>query len=187
MKESTKRLVVSLGSLFFMASSLYVFASLISPIFVEIQELRGSRQAVTALLADYEAAIEAQESILARYEGMDALQNTFSEIIPLEENIPSLLNQIYGLAVLNEVAVNSVDFQKLPTQIVEASSLVKPHGIIQATIRCVSNYENMKRYLGALETNIRLINIAMINITEGFAENPILSYTITIEAYYQTQ
>jgi len=41
--------------------------------------------------------------------------------------------------------------------------------------------------LGALETNIRLINVTAINITEGFMENPILSYTITIEAYYQTQ
>jgi len=187
MKDPIKRLIVSLGSLAFISGSLYVFTSLINPMFTEIQELRGKKQAVTTLLADYEAAIEARDAILIRYEGMAALQDTFSEVMPSEENIPSLLNQIYGLAALNEVTVNFVDFQKLPIQITEANSFIKPRGTIQATIRCLSNYENMKRYLGALETNIRLINVTAINITEGFMENPILSYTITIEAYYQTQ
>ncbi len=187
MKESTKRLVVSLGSLFFIASSLYVFASLINPMFTEIQELRGKKQAVTTLLTDYEAAIKALDSVLAQYKDKAILQDTFSAIIPLEENIPSLLNQLYGLASLKEVSIDSVEFQKLPAQIMEANPLVKPRGVIQATVRCRSNYENMKRYLGALETNMRLINITAVNITEGFKENPILSYTITIQAYYQTQ
>jgi len=187
MKEPIKRLIVSLGSLFFIAGSLYVFTSLISPTFTEIQGLRGTKQAVTTLLADYEEAIEARNAILIKYEGLVALQDTFSEVMPSEENIPSLLNQLYGLASLNEVTVDSIDFQKMPIQIAEADSLVKPRGTIQATIRCVSNYENMKKYLRALETNVRLMNITSINITEGFTENPILSYTITVEAYYQTQ
>jgi len=187
MKESTKRLVVSLGSLFFIASSLYVFAILINPMLAEIQKLRSTKQATIILLADYEAAIKALDDVLARYKDKAVLQDTFSAIIPPEENIPSLLNQIYGLASLKEVLVDSVEFQKLPAQIMEAEPLVRPRGVIQATIRCVSNYENMKRYLGALETNVRLINIMAVNIVEGFKEDPILSYTITIEAYYQTQ
>ena len=187
MKDPIKRLIVSLGSLVFIAGSLYVFASLINPTFAEIQKLRGTRQAITTLIADYEAVVEARNAILIRYEDMADLQDAFSEAMPSEENIPSLLNQLYGLAVLNEVAVDSIDFQKLPIQIAEEDSLVKPYGTIQATIRCVSDYENMKRYLGALETNMRLMNVTMVNITEGFTEDPILSYTITIEAYYQTQ
>jgi len=187
MKESTKRLVVSLGSLFFIASSLYVFAALINPMLAEIQRLRGTKQATIILLTDYEAAIKALDSVLAQYKDKAFLQDAFSTILPPEENIPSLLNQLYGLANLKGVLVDSVEFQKLPAQIMETDPLVKPRGVIQATIRCVSNYENMKRYLGALETNIRLINITSVNITEGFKEDPILSYTITIEAFYQTQ
>jgi len=187
MQESTKRLVISLGSLVFIAGSLYVFTTLINPTFAEIQELRGKRQATTTLLANYEAAVEAANSVLARYEGLTALQNTFSVVVPLEASIPSLLNQLYGLASLSEVAVDSITFQELPIQTARENSLVRPYGTIEATIKCTSNYENMKKYLRALETNARLINITSLNIAEGFETNPVLSYTVTIEAYYQTQ
>jgi len=187
MQGSTKRLVISLGSLIFITGSIYVFAALINPAFGEIQELRGEKQAIMTLLTDYEEAIEAANSVLLRHKGLANLQNTFSAVIPLEANIPSLLNQLYGLASLSEVTVNVITFQELPIQIARENSLVRPYGTIQATIKCVSSYENMKKYLEALETNARLMNITSVNITGGFEANPVLSYTITIEAYYQTQ
>ena len=187
MQGSTKRLVISLGSLIFITGSIYVFAALINPAFGEIQELRGEKQAIMTLLTDYDEAIEAANSVLSRHKGLANLQNTFSAVIPLEANIPSLLNQLYGLASLSGVTVDAITFQELPIQTARENSLVRPYGTIQATIKCVSNYESMKKYLGALETNARLMNITAINITGGFEANPILSYNITIEAYYQTQ
>ena len=187
MKDPLKRLIASLGSLVLIIASLYVVVSLISPTFKEIQKLREKKYATTIVIADYEAAIKARDNIISRHKDLVALQEAFSRVLPPEKDISSLLHQLHGLAVLNNVTIDSINFQKPPIQIAKADSLIKPYGTIQATIRCVSNYENMKRYLDSLETNLRLINIKTINITEGFRQNPILLYTLVIEAYYQTQ
>jgi hypothetical protein len=64
-KESTKRLIVSMGSLVCVALSLYVYSSLISPKLSEIQELRGRRQA-TLPPADYETAIQEKNRVISR-------------------------------------------------------------------------------------------------------------------------
>ncbi|MFA4999125.1 MAG: hypothetical protein WC519_00020 [Parcubacteria group bacterium] len=184
MKESTKRLIVLLGSLVFVAGALYVFAKLISPKFSEIQTLRGQRQSISALLADYETAIQEKNRVLARYENVSALRSVFSEVVPPTEDVPSFMNQLYGLAKLNEVTVDSIEFQELSLQTTSAGSLAKPYGTVQATIKCASKYENMKAYLSAIETNIRLMDVTSINITEGFDNDPILVYTMTVSAYY---
>lgn len=176
-----------MGSLVCVALSLYVYSSLISPKLSEIQELRGRRQATLTLLADYETAIQEKNRVISRYQSVETLQKVFDEVVPPSHNIPSLLNQINGLAELSEVSVDSVEFQELPLQTTTSKSLVKPYGTIQANIKCASNYQSMKAYLAAIETNVRLMNIKTVTITEGFADNPTLIYTIAVEAYYLTE
>jgi hypothetical protein len=188
MKQSTKRLYVSLGSLVLIAGSLYVYATLIKPEFLEIQTLRGERQAQSRLLADYKTTIEETNRVLAKYESVSVLQDNFSEVIPPSENIPSFLNQVYGLASLNNVFIDSIEFQYLPIQSVPAGSLIKPFGTLRALVTSSSNYEDMKGFISSLETNIRLMDIDSINISEGaIGSDPMLSYTLVVDAYYQTQ
>jgi Tfp pilus assembly protein PilO len=185
-KESTKRLAVSMGSLVLIALSLYVYSSLISPQLSELQELRGKRQATLAALSDYETAIQEKNRVISRYQSVEPLQSVFDEVVPPDQSIPSLLNQLYGLAKLNNIFVDSVEFQEMPLQTTTSRSLVKPYGTIQANIKCASDYESMKAYLAAIETNVRLMNVRTVTVTEGFGDNPTLSYTIAVEAYYIT-
>lgn len=188
MKSSAKRLYVSLGSLVFIAGALYVYATLIRPEFSEIQALRGERQAQSVLLADYKTTIEETNRVLAKYESVSALQEIFSEVVPPNENIPSLLNQVYGLASLSNVLVDSIEFQYLPIKSVSAGSLIRPLGTLRVSATCVSGYEDMKSFISSLETNVRLMNVDVINISEGATgEDPMLAYTLTVDAYYQTQ
>ena len=186
-KESTKRLAVSMGSLLLIVGSLYVYSSLISPQLSALQELRGKRQATMALLSDYETAIQEKNRVISRYQSVETLQSVFDEVVPPDQNVPSLLNQLYGLAKLNDIFVDSVEFQEMSLQTTTSKSLVKPYGTIQANVKCSSDYAAMKNYLGAIETNVRLMNIRTVTVTEGFGDNPTLSYTITVEAYYLTE
>jgi len=187
MKDSEKRLITSLGSLVCVAGAIYIYASWISPEIVEIQKARSEKQAVHKIRADYESVLQEKIRVIARYQDLVAIQEVFSRVVPQGENMPSFLNQLYGLASLNDVSINSMTFNTLPLQTQKESSLIRPHGTIQATIRSTSTYEDMKKYLNAIETNIRIMNITAINITDGFKEDPILSYTITVETYYLAQ
>jgi len=176
-----------MGSLLLIVGSLYVYSSLISPQLSVLRELRGKRQATMALLSDYETAIQEKNRVISRYQSVETLQNVFDEVVPPGQNVPSLLNQLYGLAKLNNIFVDSVEFQEMPLQTTTSKSLVKPYGTIQANIKCSSDYASMKNYLSAIETNVRLMNIRTITVTEGFSDDPTLSYTIAVEAYYLTE
>jgi hypothetical protein len=115
------------------------------------------------------------------------MEDVFNEVVPDKPNVPSFLNQIYGLAKLSDVSVDSINFQEMPLQVAEEGSLVRPYGSIQATVKCSSNYEDMKTYLSAIETNKRLMDTKIISIDGGFVDKPELSYTITVEAYYLSE
>lgn len=187
MKESAVRLYTSLGSLLMIVASLYVYSSFISPEIAEVQRIRGEKHAQELLLGNYEGMIGETNRIIGKYESLAALRDIFSEALPLEEDIPSFLNQVYGLAELNNVLVGSIDFQYLPIQTAEAGSITKPIGSIRATVRCASDYENMKNFMSAIETNVRLMDIAAVDIGEGFKADPTLAYTLTVDTYYQTK
>jgi Tfp pilus assembly protein PilO len=187
MKESTQKLLVSLGSMLLIVASLAVFAGSISREISAIKELRSKRQATEELLVNYETAIQETNKIIAKYQNMEGMGETLNEVVPSKPDVPSFLNQIYGLAKLSDVSVESIGFQEMPLQVSEEGSLIRPYGSIQATVNCLSSYENMKTYLGAIETNKRLMNTKAVNIEDGFAEDPELSYIITVEAYYLSE
>ncbi len=187
MKGSEQRLITSLGSLALIAGALYIYASWISPEFNEIQKMRGEKQALNNVLSDYEAIMQKKISVIARYRDLTGVQEVFSKVMPATQEKPSFLNQLYGLASLNGVLISAIDFSELPLQIRAGDSLVRPYGTIQATIRGNSTYDNLKKYLGALQANVRIMNITAVNITDGFKDSPMLSYTITVETYYLAQ
>jgi Tfp pilus assembly protein PilO len=184
MNASTQKLLVSFGSMLLIAGSLGVFAGLIMPQISAIKELQGKKQATSALLADYEEAIQETNRIIAKYQSVDNLDTVFNEVIPETPDVPSFLNQVYGLAKLNEVSVDLIDFQEMPLQVAEEKSLIRPYGSVTANVKCASNYEEMKEFIKTIETNTRLMNIKSITINGGFTKDPELSYTMTVEAYY---
>jgi Tfp pilus assembly protein PilO len=184
MNTSTKKLIVSLGGLLLVVGSLGIFIGSIMPQISTIKELQGKRQATADLLENYGEAIQETNRIISKYQSVDNLDTVFSEVIPEKPDVPSFLNQVYGLAKLNDVFIDLIDFQEMPLQVAEEGSLIQPYGSVRASIRCVSDYEEMKSYLNAIETNTRLMNVKLINIDGGFTSEPKLSYTITVEAYY---
>ena len=185
MKDSTKRFYSLIASFAMAIGALVVYTTMISPAFMEVQELRGERQAKEDTYNDYKETIEATNSVLARSQSLSALTDAFNQSIPSSESIPSLLNQVYGLAKMNNVSVGSIDFQTLPIAIVPSDSIIQPLGKVRTTVKCVGNYSDMKNYVRALETNVRLMDIDSLDVSDGNKPNPALIYTITVDAYYQ--
>jgi len=185
MKDSTKRFYSLIASFAMAIGALFVYTTMINPVLTEVQNLRGERQAKQNTFDDYKETIEATNSVLARTRSLSALTEAFNQSLPSSESIPSLLNQLYGLARLNNVIVTSIDFQTLPIEVTSPDSIAKPLGKIRSTIKCVGNYADMKDYAKSLETNIRLMDIDSLDIADGNRQNPSLVYTITVDAYYQ--
>lgn len=184
MSPSTNRLIISLGGLVFILASLYVYSTFISPQLVVIQKLRGRQAALLNRFYEYEKAIDNQGNRINEFKRVEQVQERFTQILPTSPEVPMMLNQLYGLAALNDISIDAIEFQKQALQVDRSDSLANPYHAIRAVIKSSGTYENMKNYLSNIETNIRLMRVISINIGDGFKRDPILSYIITVEAYY---
>lgn len=188
MKASTQRFYSLLLSLVFVLGSVFAYVSFIGPEIQKIASLRGEKIAVESTLSDYQKAVDETNKLLSRYKSLADLESSFASAIPTTEEIPSLINQISGLAKLNKITVSSIDFQYPPLDTKKQSELIKPFSTIRTSVKFSGTYLDMKNFIAALESNVRLMDVASISISDGGKKNnPVLSYALTVDAYYQSQ
>lgn len=186
MKDSTKRLYSSLLSLGLLAGSFYVYFTLIAPEFSSIQELRGIRLKKQLDLAEFKKASEETKKLQVTYQSVEAFKSNLSQLLPTSESIPSLMTQVYGLAALNEVTVSGVDFQSVAPES-STDRLVSPVAKVVVSVRLSAKYDDMKRFIKDLESNLRIFDIRSVSISGGGKKDPMLDINLNFDAYYQTK
>lgn len=183
MKPALKRLIGVSTSLIFFIGSIVVFTGFIVPTATEVQELRGRRDALSTLLEEESARIETVRNLFQEFGSVSTLKNTLARALPVGEEIPSLINQLHGIAKVSGVAIDSLDIS-LPAIKQTQKSAVEPLGEVQVSFNLTGNYASIKSYIQAIETNVRIMDVERIGI-QGGTEDTILKYNIVVKAYYQ--
>ena len=98
MKPAVKRLIGVFGSLALLVGALTVFSVLILPATATIQELRGEKVALTNLYNNERRTVDAVGEVFEKFGSVFNLQDTLSRALPTQEDIPSIVNQINGIA-----------------------------------------------------------------------------------------
>ena len=188
MKESSIRFYISLGSLALFVGSIIVYSTMVSPILSEIQQLRGQRAAQIEAYNNYKNTIEETNKAIAKYQSIAEVGNALAEVVPLKEETPSLMNQLYGLARITNILIGSIEVQYMPLEATTKEQVLRPTGTVRVAVKCSGSYGDMKEYLKAIESNARLMDIYSLDISEGAKKgNSQLQYTIIVDAYYQTK
>lgn len=185
MKPAVKRLIGVFGSLALLVGALTVFSVLILPATATIQELRGEKVALTNLYNNERRTVDAVGEVFEKFGSVFNLQDTLSLALPTQEDIPSIVNQINGIAKATGVIIDSIDLKLLPINVSSKDDAFKPVGTVRITIDLEGAYESIKLYLDSIETNVRIMDVQMFEV-EGDTESEVLKYTIEIDAYYQT-
>lgn len=186
MKSSTKRFYSLLLGICLLVGALFVFSSFVGPEYSEIQRLRGERQAKLDLLKDYQVTADALNSLLNKYRSVAELQNTLALSLPLSEQAPGVFNQLQGLAIGNNLRMDSLSFQYLPVEYNDQTSILKPVGVLRVAVKAVGTYDNFKKFLQAVETNVRILDVASLTLEGGgVVRNPSLTYNLVVDTYYQ--
>ncbi len=186
LKDSTKRLYSSLLSVTLVAGSLYVFISMVIPSYNFTQELRAEKASKEKILVEYKKALEETNRLRATYSSIEQFQSQLNQFLPIKEDLPPVVNQVYGLAALNEVVLSGMDFQIRASETsASKKSLVYPNSGIAISTRVTGNYDNVKRFIGDLETNLRLFDVSSINISGGGKKDAKLEAALTFDTYFQ--
>lgn len=185
MKPAVKRLIGVFGSLALLIGALTIFSALILPVSNTIQELRGEKAALSELYNQERVTIEVIRGIFEQFGGVSNLQDTLSLALPVQEDVPSIVNQINGIAKASGVIIDSIDLKLLPINVLSQDDAFRPVGTVRITLDLEGAYESIKLYLDSIETNVRIMDVQLLEV-EGGTESEILKYTIEIDAYYQT-
>lgn len=121
-------------------------------------------------------------------------------VLPLEKDIPNLIVQFEALASENGLILEGLDFvepivvkkrrvaaeEKLAVQ-----EKPKPYKQLDVSLKLSGSYQSFKSFLGALEYNVRLMDIESINFssekkeTEEVEGAELFSFDVSLKVYYQ--
>ena len=188
MKASTKRFSSILLAILIFIASLFIYSSLIRPAYSEIKSLRAEIASRLKLINKNEVFVQQVKKLLTEYQDVAKVQETTSLILPLEQNTPQTVNQINGLSEFNKLTIEFLSVQQLAIKPSDQPGLVKGLGVLRYNLRLTGTYENFKLFLQAAETNVNLMDLVSLKIeqaTKSAQDN--LSYTITMDTYYQAE
>jgi len=188
MKASTKRIFSILISILMLIGSLFVYASLISPTYSQIKDLRAEVASRLDFIAKNETYIQQVQKVLSEYQDITKTTETTSLILPLEQDVASGVNQIAGLSTNNKLTIELLGVQQLSIKPSNQSNLIKGLGTLRFNFRLMGSYENFKSFLRALETNITLMDLMNLKIESAPKPKSGVTnfyYTMTVHTYYQ--
>ena len=186
MKPSTYRLISILGSVGLLIGAVVVYSNFVMPTYSDIQTLKDKQMADENLLNDQRDAVNAVNKLRDQYQSLTDIQNSIAMVLPSREEVPSIVQQIQGIAGLNNMTITGLSLQYPPSKAVPKDSLVKPVSIVRITVKLTGDYRNLKSYLEGLEINIRLMDVNSLSIDGGGAAGKTaLNYSLIIDAYYQ--
>ena len=186
LKDSTKRLYSSILALTLISGSFYMFFTMVIPEYNADQDLRSKKATEEKVLVEYQKALEETNRLKATYSSVEQFKSQLNQFLPVKEELPPIVNQSYGLASLNNVALSGIDFQVKPSEeSINKKVLAHPNSKVTITVRATGKYNDLKRYIGDLETNLRLFDLQSINITGGGKKDNPLEASLSFDAYYQ--
>lgn len=187
MKSSTKRALSLLLSAALLLVSLVFYATLIRPEYQTAQELRAELASRSVLLVDQSSTIAQVERLISEYQSVSRLEDNFSLALPEEEQVSSLLAQFNAFSQISGLTIQSVNFTYLalkpaPTKL----SFSRGYGTLRLDLKLLGSYNGFKRFLQALETNIRVMDVSGLRVeTAGRSDQDLFVYTLSVDTYYQ--
>ena len=183
MKASTKRTIMALASLVFLIAAIYIYAVLMKPSYADVLELASMRAGRQENVKNFSALNEEFQNVFNEYKNIDEIGKRFSIFMPLKIDLSYVINQITGIARLNNVEIQSFSFK--PMAIKPTNSLVKGMGTMRVELKMAGTYENFKSFLRNIETNFLITDIVNFKIdVQPNTSN--LTIILTIDTYYQT-
>ena len=180
MRTSTKRILsILLSSIFFIAF-IVVVTSLVKPEFEQVMENRGEFYSKKKVFEDQQEAVGKVEQLIQETKSFNQLKQTVSLAVPLEKQIPDILNQLNAISRTSNVSITS--FRSNLQAFEEGSSqLARRLGIIRIELAVSGDYGNLKNFLRFLESNVRVFNVKSFIISQGIRQQ----FLFQAETYYQ--
>lgn len=193
MSASAKRFYSLLASLALLVGAVIIYSSYIVPLFSEVKNLRGEVAGEQGQAQQLSAISQNMSRLSVEYQNSAAMQSTISAILPTKEEIPTIINQLQGLAASNSVSISSISLQYLPVNFSSPGSIVQAVGNMAVSMQGSGSYKGINSFVDSLGNNIRLFDISSLSLSSATAAGTqksatqALSFDMVINTYYEIQ
>lgn len=195
MKQSLKRLLSLILALFMIVAAFIVFFQFTQPEYRGIQIVLGEQSGRLAFIEKQESAISQVKKLIDAYKGDLDFQVLVSNSFPQDPETSGAISQLSGLIELNNLSLKSFSVQKTKAQQANiaaqaatggSGNLVKPISTLTFKLELLGTYEDMKRLIDNIETNIRIFDVKNFSLTPAAKSNQNLyNYSLEVATYYQ--
>ncbi len=194
-------------ALAFLVAALFTFFDFIQPTYGHLQTKKGTELSSENFLSNEQQIVGQAKTLISQYENEGAVQDSLALAMPSGPNIASALAQVYGIALNNNVAIQSVGITspmvELQNQAQQAGASAglpagqgtKQMGTFSLQIAAAGSYENFKSFLSQLEMNIRIFDLTALSIQPpqsgvlngkgSAASSDLFTYNFTVATYYE--
>jgi len=199
MKQSTKRLASAFLGLMLFVVAFWVYLQFIRPAYANLNRLRGELASRKQLAVEEEAVIGRVKDLVATYDSSAAAQEALAAAFPLQPDIANAVGQLNGLLLTSALAPQSfvidlvdespvTSVSRVARRSATSTLSVAPIGTVTFKVRTAGTYEDVKRFLHDLETNVRIMDVTSVSLrpAQQVTQNLyVLEFTVT--AYYQQE
>lgn len=187
MKPTSKRAFSLLLSGTFVVLALFIFLTFAWPEYQNIMLARGELLARSTLLDQQQAAMAQVQNLISKYKGEESqLKEVVSLALPPAESMASVISQLNAIAQSSGMVIKSIAASRLAVQPAQ-NTVSKGYGTLRLSVDILGSYESLKLFLQGIETNIRLMDLKNMSISNaGTKSSPdFYSYSLVIDTYYQ--
>lgn len=193
MRTSSRRILFVVLSLTLIIAAAFVYSSFISPAYDNVMALRSQIASQNSVTQRFQITFGKVQKLLSDLQTSPDVQKQVSLILPTSRDASYIVGQISGLAEANGMTLSLLSTNVLPVQPAQ-SKVIQSIGKIRADMKLDGSYAGFKSFLRQLQSNILLLDVTDIKIdssaansvTGGKAGPTTLSYSISVNSYYQT-
>lgn len=166
-----------------------------------VQSVLNSRKDIVSnqnLLSERESFIKTIENLIDKYKNNEEVLKNLDNILPGDSDVPDLLVQIEALANAGGIVVKDVNIAVVDDKEASKAAAARTGGVAQEKVpsnyktisidlTATGDYSALKKFLQAIEENMRLIDVDSISFsgkTQG--SSSLFDFNITLRTYYYT-
>lgn len=193
MKYTARRNISLALSFVFLVLALIVIFVWAWPAFQEVGVLNKKINEEKSQYDTQYKAVQIAKSIIDQYKSLISVSQTISLSIPRGAEIQNLLAQLDNITTQSGLSLQSVNFENVgvltsPSK-QSAQNIIQSYKTLRLTLGLTGNYESLKTWLNAVESDIRLmdiINIAFAGLTSDSQKNSgLFNFKVMLNVYYQ--
>jgi len=196
MKQATKRFSSMLLALGLILGAGIVYAELIVPTNVDLQEIKVQIAAKNLVIQTQQAVITKVDKAIQDFESPEGkhFQDVISGALPIGPNYAGALAHVVGMVQASDLTFQSASFaESSPRSLAPANKalrpgeteLVRPIGSLKIQVQASGSYAELKEFLRTLEQSLRLFQLESMTFTTPEKGSATYTYNIALVAPYQ--